>query len=108
MQEEEGQDHAIGQHRKKQQRLMETIRAERYAAEQESTASNTTTPTSSQTTSPITSRETSSSPTRKISRRERVDEKIQDISTRMQQTGQVLQAAGSALFKIMRLARKYV
>jgi hypothetical protein len=53
----------------------------------------------------ITSRETSPSPTRKISRRERVDENIQDIS--MQQTGQVLQAAGSDLFKNMRPARKY-
>jgi hypothetical protein len=87
------------QHREKQQRMMETIRAEMYAEEQESTASNTTTPTSSQTTSPITSRETSPSLTRKISRLERVDENIQDISTCMQQTGQVLQAARSALFK---------
>jgi hypothetical protein len=86
-------------HREKQQRLMETIRAEMYAEKQESKASNTTTPTSSQTTSPITSRETSPSLTRKISRLERVDENIQDISTCMQQTGQVLQAARSALFK---------
>jgi hypothetical protein len=56
------------QHRVKQQRLMETIRAEMYATEQESTL-NTTMPTSSQESSPITSRETSPSPTRKISRR---------------------------------------
>jgi hypothetical protein len=63
------------QHREKQQRMMETIRAEMYAGEQESTAST------QQTTSPITSRETSPSPTRKISRRKRVDENIQDIST---------------------------
>jgi hypothetical protein len=34
------------QHREKQQRMMETIRAEMCAGEQESTASNTTTPTS--------------------------------------------------------------
>jgi hypothetical protein len=95
------------QHREKQQRMMETIRAEMYAEEQESTASNTTTPTSSQTTSPITSRETSPSPTRKISRRQRVDENLQDISKRMQQTGQVLTAAGSALLKNMSPARKY-
>jgi hypothetical protein len=40
------------QHREKQQRMMETIRAEMYAGEQEATASNTTTPTSSHTTSP--------------------------------------------------------
>jgi hypothetical protein len=45
--------------------------------------------------------------TRKISRRERVDKNLQDISTRMQQTGQVLTAAGSALFKNMRPDRKY-
>jgi hypothetical protein len=56
------------QHRVKQQRLMETIRAEMYATEQESTL-NTTMPTSSQESSPIMSRETSPSPTRKISRR---------------------------------------
>jgi hypothetical protein len=69
------------QHREKQQRMMENIRAEIYTEEQESTASNTTTLTSSQTTSqassratsPITSRETSPSPKRKISRRKRVD-----------------------------------
>jgi hypothetical protein len=84
------------QHREKQQRMMENIKAEIYAEERESTASNTTTLTSSQTTSPIMSRETSPSPTRKISRRERVDENLQDISTHMQQRGQVLTAAGSA------------
>jgi hypothetical protein len=95
------------QHMEKQQRLMETIRAEMYATEQESTASNTTTPTSSPTTSPSTSRETWPSPTITISRHERVDKNLQDISTPMQQTGQVLTAAGLALFKNMRPARKY-
>jgi hypothetical protein len=102
------------QHREKQQRMMENIRAE-ILAEQESTSSNTTTPTSSQTasqassrsTSPITSRETSPTPTRKISRRKRVDQNLQDISTHMQQTGQVLTAAGSALLQNMRPDRKY-
>jgi hypothetical protein len=84
------------QHREKQQRLMETIRSEMYATDQES-SSNTTTPTSSPTTSPSTSRETSPSPTRTISRRERVDKNLQDISTQMQQTGKVMTAAGSAL-----------
>jgi hypothetical protein len=61
------------QHREKRQRMMENIRAEILAEQQESTSSNTTTPTSSQTasqassrsTSPITSRETSPTPTRK-------------------------------------------
>jgi hypothetical protein len=103
------------QHREKHQRMMENIRAEIFAEQQESTSSNTTTLTSSQTgyqassraTSPITSRETSPSPTKKISRRERVDENLQDISTRMQQTGQVLTAAGSALLRNMRPDRKY-
>jgi hypothetical protein len=96
------------QHKEKQQRMMEAIRAEMYATEQESSSSsNTSTPTSLPTTSPSTSRETSPSPTRTISRRERVDENLQDISTGMQQTGKVLTAAGSALFKNMRPARKY-
>jgi hypothetical protein len=71
-------------HREKQQRMMENIRAEIFAEEQESTSSNATTPTSSQTasqassraTSPTTSRATSPSPKRKISRRERVDENL--------------------------------
>jgi hypothetical protein len=76
------------QHKEKQQRLMETIRAEMYAEEQESTSSNATTPTSSQASSRATSttksRATSPSPMRKISRRERVDENLQDISARMQ------------------------
>jgi hypothetical protein len=102
-------------HREKQQRIMENIRAEIYAEEQESTALNTTTLTSSQTTSqassratsPITSRETSPSPTRKISRREIVDKNLQDISTRMQQKGQVLTEAGSALLKNYRPDQKY-
>jgi hypothetical protein len=66
------------QHREKQQKVMENIRAEILAEQQESTSSNTTTPTSSQTasqassrsTSPITSREKSPTPTRK-KRRER-------------------------------------
>jgi hypothetical protein len=103
------------QHREKQQRMMENITAEILAEQQESTSSNTTTPTSSQTTSqassrstsPITSRETSPSPTRKISRRERVDKNLQDISAPMQQTGQVLTAAGLALFKSMKPDQKY-
>jgi hypothetical protein len=103
------------QHRGKQQRMMENIRAEILAEQQGSTTSNTTTPTSSQTTSqassrstsPIRSRETSPSPTRKISRCERVDENLQDIRARMQQTGQVLTAAGLALFKSMKPDRKY-
>jgi hypothetical protein len=95
------------QHREKQQKLMEAIRSEMYTTEQESSSSsNTTTPTSSPTTSPSTSRETSPSPTRTISRRKRVDENLQDISTQMQQTGKVLTAGGSAL-KNMRPARKY-
>jgi hypothetical protein len=103
------------QHREKQQRMMENIRAEILAEQQESTSSNTTTPTSSHTatqasswaTSPITSRETSPSPTRKISRRERVDKNLQDITARMQQTGQVLTSAGSALLKSIKPDRKY-
>jgi hypothetical protein len=89
------------QHRENQQRMMKNIKAEIFAEEQESTSSNTTTPTSSQTASqasswaasPITSGETSPSPTRKISRRKRVDENLQDIRARMQQTGQLLTAA---------------
>jgi hypothetical protein len=99
------------QHREKQQRMMETIRAEMYAEEQESTSLNATTPTSSlassRATSPTTSRATSPSPMRKISRREKVDKNLQDISARMQQTGQVLTAAGSALFKNLKPDRKY-
>jgi hypothetical protein len=103
------------QHREKQQRMMENIRAQILAEQQGSTSSNTTTPTSSQTTSqassrstsPSTSRETSPSPTRKISRHERVDKKLQYISARMQQTGHVLTAAGLALFKSMKPDRKY-
>jgi hypothetical protein len=99
------------QHKEKQQRLMETIRAEMYAQEQESTSSNATTPTSSQASSratlPSTSRATSPSPMRTISRRERVDENLQDISARMQQTGQVLTAATSALLKNMKPDKKY-
>jgi hypothetical protein len=82
------------QHKEKQQRLMEAIRSEMYATEQESssssTSSNTSTPTSSPTTSPSTSRETSPSPKRTISRHERVDNNQLDISTQMQQTGKVL------------------
>jgi microcystin-dependent protein len=91
--------------------MMETIRAEMYAEEQESTSSNATMPTSShassRATSPATSRATSPSPMRKISRRERIDENLQDISARMQQTGQVMTAAGSALIKNMKPDRKY-
>jgi hypothetical protein len=94
------------QHKEKQQRLMETIRAEMFAHEQE-----TTTPTSSQVSSratlPTTSRVTSPSPMRKISRRERVDENLQDISTRMQPTGQILTAATLALFKNIKPNKKY-
>jgi hypothetical protein len=99
------------QHKEKQQRLMETIRAEMYPKEQESTSSNATKPTSSQAlsraTSPTTSRATSPSPMRKISRRQRVDENLQDISGRMQQMGQVLTAATSALLKNMKPDKKY-
>jgi hypothetical protein len=103
------------QHREKQQRMMENIRAEILAEQQESTSLNTTTPTSSQTTSqassrstsPIMLRETSPLPARKISRCERIDENLKDISACMQQTGQVLTAAGSALFKSMKPDRKY-
>jgi hypothetical protein len=103
------------QHKEKQQRMMENIRAEILAEQQESTSLNRTTPTSSQTasqaasrsTSPITSRETSPSPTRKISRRERVDKNLQDISARMQQTGQVLTSPGWALFKSIKPDQKY-
>jgi hypothetical protein len=102
------------QHREKQQRMMENIGAEILAEEQESTSSNATTPTSSQTasqassgsTSPTTSA-TSPSPMRKISRRERVDKNLQDISAHMQQTGQVLTATESVLFKNMKPDRKY-
>jgi hypothetical protein len=101
--------------REKQQRMMENIRAEILAGQQGSTTSSTTTLTLSQTTSqassrstsPSTSRETSPSTTRKISRRERVDKNLQDISARMQQTGQVLTAAGLALFKSMKPDKKY-
>jgi hypothetical protein len=46
-------------------------------------------------------------PKAKISRRERVDKNLQDISAHMQQMGQVLTAAGSALFKSMKPDRKY-
>jgi hypothetical protein len=99
------------QHKEKQQRLMETITAEMYAQEQETTSSNATTPTSSQASSraasPTLSRATSPSPMRKISRRERVDENLQDISARMQQTGQVLTAATSALFRNIKPDKKY-
>jgi hypothetical protein len=77
--------------------MMENIRAEILAEKQGSTTSSTKTPASSQTTSPassrsaspITSRETSPSPTKKISRRKRVDKNLQELSARMQQTGQV-------------------
>jgi hypothetical protein len=96
------------QYQEKQQRLMEAIRSEMSATEQESSSSsNTSTPTASPTTSPSTSREMSPSPKRTISRCERVDKNLQDISKRMQQTRNVLTAAGSALFKNMRPARKY-
>jgi hypothetical protein len=99
------------QHKEKQERLMETIRAEMYAQEQESTSSNATKPTSSQASSratlPTTSRATSPSPMRKISRLKRVDEYLQDISARMQQTGQVLTAAAWALFKNVKPDKKY-
>jgi hypothetical protein len=47
------------QHREKQQGMMENIRAEIFAEEQESTSSNATTPTSSQTASQASSRATS-------------------------------------------------
>jgi hypothetical protein len=47
------------QHKEKQQRLMDAIRSEMYATDQESSSSsNTAMPTSSPTTSPSTSRET--------------------------------------------------
>jgi hypothetical protein len=46
-------------HKEKQQKMMEDIRAEMYAEEQESTSSNTTTPTSSQASSQATSPTTS-------------------------------------------------
>jgi hypothetical protein len=78
------------QHREKQERMMENIRAEIVAGQQGSTTSSTTRPASSRTASPNTSPETKPSPTRKISRRDRVDENLQDISARMQQRGQVL------------------
>jgi hypothetical protein len=102
------------QTREKQERMMENIRAEMLAEQQGSRTSSTTTPASSQTASPassqtaspITSWETSPSPTKKIRRHDRVDKNLQDISARMQQTGQVLTAAGSALFKSMRPDRK--
>jgi hypothetical protein len=93
------------QHREKQDRMMENIRAEILAEQQGSTTSSTTTPASSQTTSPassrsatpITSRETSPSPTKKISRRMRVDENLQDISACMQQTS--IDSSGIGLFQ---------
>jgi hypothetical protein len=75
------------QHREKQQRLMHTMRAEMDAAEQKSTASNTTTPISSQTTSPSMSRKMSPSPTNKISRRERVEKKKQSTKTYKRSAG---------------------
>jgi hypothetical protein len=98
MREEEGQDREIG-HATQGKTAWddENIRAEILAELLGSTTSSTTTPASSQTTSPassrsaspIMSRETSASPTRKISRRERVDKNLQDISACLQQTGQV-------------------
>jgi hypothetical protein len=42
-----------------------------------------------------------------ISRRKRVDKNLQDIIARMQQTGQVLTAAGSALLKSIKPDQKY-
>jgi hypothetical protein len=103
------------QHREKQERMMENIRAEILAEQQRSRTLSTTTPASSQTASlassrsasPITSQETSPSPTKKISRRNRVDKNLQDISAHMQQMGKVLTAAGLALFKSLRPDWKY-
>jgi hypothetical protein len=95
------------QHREKQERMMENIRAEIVAGQQGSTTPSTTTPASSRTASPSTLPEASPLPTRKIRRRERVDKNLQDISARMQHTGQALTSAGSVLFKSMRPNRKY-
>jgi hypothetical protein len=68
------------QHREKQERMIENISAEIVAGQQGSTTPSTTTPASSRTASPIPSPETSPSPTRKISRRDREDKNLQDIS----------------------------
>jgi hypothetical protein len=54
------------QHREKQQRMMENIRADILAEQQESSTSSTTTPTSSHTTSQASSRSTSPSTSRDI------------------------------------------
>jgi hypothetical protein len=113
MGEEEGQDRAIGHAIQRKATKIDgnhkgiDVRKRTGINIIERNNAPTSSQASSRATSTTTSRATSPSPMRKISRRERVDENLQDISARIQQTGQVLTAATSALFKNMKPDKKY-